>query len=47
MSHGFLRAKHVIKSANTRNHSQVCLFWTTENEQLFTGILKTLMTNSG
>ena len=26
MSHGFSGGKQVIKSANTRNHSQVCLF---------------------
>ena len=33
----------MINSSNTRNRSRVCLFLTTENEQLF--ILKTIVAN--
>ena len=43
MLRGFSGGKQVIKSANTRNRSRVCLFWKTKNEELF--ILKTIMAN--
>ena len=43
MSRGFSGGKQVINSSNTRNSGRVCLFLTTENEQLF--ILKTIMEN--
>ena len=36
MSHGFSGGKQVINFSNTINRGQVCLFLTTENEQLFT-----------
>ena len=45
MSRGFSGGKQVINSYNTRNCSRVCLFLTTENEQL--SILKTIMANYG
>ena len=35
MSRGFSGGKQVINFSNTRNRSRVCLFLTTENEQLF------------
>ena len=35
MSRGFSGGKQVIKSANNRNRSRVCLFWKTKNEELF------------
>ena len=43
MSRGFSGGKQVINFSNTRNRGRVCLFLTTENEQLF--ILKTIMEN--
>ena len=43
MSRGFSGGKQVINFSNTRNSGRVCLFLTTENEQLF--ILKTIMEN--
>ena len=45
MSRGFSVGKQVINFSNTRNHGRVCLFLTTENEQIF--ILKTIMENKG
>ena len=45
MSRGFSGGKQVINSSNTRNCSRVCLFLTTENEQL--SILKTITANYG
>ena len=45
MSRGFSGGKEVINFSNTRNRGRVCLFLTTENEQLF--ILKTIMANYG
>ena len=45
MSRGFLGGKQVINFSNTRNRGRICLFLTTENEQLF--ILKTIMANYG
>ena len=38
---GFSGDEQVIKSTNTRNRDRVCLFKTTENEELV--ILKTIM----
>ena len=35
MSRGFPGGIQVINFSNTRNRSRVCLFLTTENEQLF------------
>ena len=35
MQRGFSGGKKVIKSANTRNRGQICLFKTTENTELF------------
>ena len=35
MSRGFSGGKEVIDFANTRNRGRVCLFLTTETEQLF------------
>ena len=35
MQRGFSGGKQVIKSANTRNRGQICLFKTTENTELF------------
>ena len=35
MQRGFSGGKKVIKSANTRNRGQICLFRTTENTELF------------
>lgn len=45
MSRGFSGGKQLIKFANAKNSGRVCLFQTTENEQLF--ILKTIMANYG
>ena len=45
MSRGFSGGKQVINSFNTRNRGRVCLFFATENEQLF--ILETIMVNYG
>ena len=45
MSRGFLGGKQVTNFSNTRNRGRICLFLTTENEQLF--ILKTIMANYG
>ena len=42
---GFSGGKQVINFSNTRNRGRVCLFLTTENEQLF--ILKTIKANYG
>ena len=35
MQRRFSGGKQVIKSANTRNRGQICLFKTTENTELF------------
>ena len=40
MSRGFSGGKQVIKSANTRNRGQICLFKTTENINTELFILK-------
>ena len=45
MLRGFSRDKQVTNFANTRNRGRVCIYLTTENEQLF--ILKTIMENYG
>ena len=45
MSRGFSGGRQVINFSNARNRGRVCLFLTTENEQLF--ILKTIMANYG
>ena len=45
MSRGFSGGKQVINFSNTRNRGRVCLFLTTENEQLF--LLKTIIANYG
>ena len=45
MSRGFSGGKQVINFSNIRNRGRICLFLTTENEQLF--ILKTIMANYG
>ena len=45
MSYGFSGDKQVIIFSSARNRGRVCLFLTTENEQL--SILKTIMANYG
>ena len=45
MSRGFSGGRQVINFSYARNRGRVCLFLTTENEQLF--ILKTIMANYG
>ena len=45
MLRGFSGGKQVINFANTRNRGRVCLFLTTENEQIF--IVKTIMESGG
>ena len=45
MSRAFSGGQQLKKSADTRNRGQVCLFYTTENEERF--ILKTIMRNCG
>ena len=45
MSCGFSGGKQVINFSNTRNRGRVCIFLTTENEQIF--LLKTIMANYG
>ena len=43
MSRGLTGGEQVKKFANTRNRGRLCLFYTTENEELF--VLKTIMAN--
>ena len=45
MSRGLSGGKKVKKIANARNHNPVCLFKTTENEEIF--IFKTVVANYG